>query len=57
MGVRAWIDLLSGVAMRIGESFGRDGVPAGHLWIPTCAGMSGVRARVVWRIRELAQGQ
>ena len=30
--------------------------PAGHLWIPACAGMTGVRARVVWWIRGLAQG-
>ena len=48
--------LLRGVVLRIGESFGRDWVLAGHLWIPACVGMTGVRAWVVWRFRGLAQG-
>ena len=47
---------LRGVVLRMGESFGRDWGPAGHLWIPACTGMTGVRAWVAWRIRGLAQG-
>ena len=34
----------TGHVLRVGESFGRDW-GAGHLWIPACAGMTGVRVR------------